>query len=88
MPCCRTEALAGDNHTNAGVGCRCYRPPWLFEESYHIVGDLAETIALLIPQSTPEDPPSLAECIAEIMALKQQPEAAKKAYILKAVAAT
>ena len=58
-------------------------PPWLFEESYHIVGDLAETIALLIPQSTSEDPPSLAECIAEIIALKQQSEAVKKAYILK-----
>ena len=25
-------------------------PEWLFEESYHIVGDLAETIALLIQQ--------------------------------------
>ena len=62
-------------------------PPWLFEESYHIVGDLAETIALLIPQSTLEDPPSLAECIAEIIALKQQPEAAKSLH-LKAVAAT
>ena len=24
--------------------------PWLFEESYHTVGDLAETIALLIPE--------------------------------------
>jgi DNA ligase-1 len=26
-------------------------PGWLFEESYHTVGDLAETIALLLPQS-------------------------------------
>ncbi len=26
-------------------------PLWLFEESYHIVGDLAETIALVIPES-------------------------------------
>ncbi|MFL5245414.1 MAG: ATP-dependent DNA ligase [Gemmataceae bacterium] len=26
-------------------------PEWLFEESYHAVGDLAETIALLLPQS-------------------------------------
>ena len=26
-------------------------PLWLFEESYHIVGDLAETIALVIPPS-------------------------------------
>jgi ATP-dependent DNA ligase len=25
-------------------------PPWLFEESYHAVGDLAETIALLLPE--------------------------------------
>lgn len=24
-------------------------PPWLFEESYHAVGDLAETISLLLP---------------------------------------
>ena len=24
-------------------------PQWLFEESYHVAGDLAETIALLLP---------------------------------------
>ena len=29
-------------------------PFWLFEESYHTVGDLAETIALLLPESNPE----------------------------------
>ena len=27
-------------------------PDWLFEESYHTVGDLAETIALLVDQKT------------------------------------
>ncbi|HEX2723563.1 MAG TPA: ATP-dependent DNA ligase, partial [Gemmatimonadaceae bacterium] len=27
-------------------------PEWLFEESYHAVGDLAETIALLLPETT------------------------------------
>src|SRR6188474_1240809 len=27
-------------------------PAWLFEESYHTVGDLAETIALLLPETT------------------------------------
>ena len=26
-------------------------PLWLFEESYHIVGDLAETIALIVPET-------------------------------------
>src|SRR5258708_17092555 len=30
-------------------------PLWLFEESYHPVGDLAETIALILP---PPEPPS------------------------------
>lgn len=29
-------------------------PNWLFEESYHAVGDLAETIALLLPHGDPE----------------------------------
>ena len=28
-------------------------PFWLFEESYHTVGDLAETIALLLPETRP-----------------------------------
>ena len=27
-------------------------PSWLFGESYHTVGDLAETIALLLPENT------------------------------------
>ncbi len=32
--------------------------PWLFEESYHVVGDLAETISLVLPPPTnPQDYP-------------------------------
>src|SRR5580692_2827341 len=30
-------------------------PTWLFTECYHTVGDLAETIALLIPDPPPRD---------------------------------
>src|SRR4029078_5239182 len=30
-------------------------PFWLFEESYHTVGDLAETIALLLPEAPNSD---------------------------------
>ena len=30
-------------------------PEWLFDESYHAVGDLAETIALLLPESADPD---------------------------------
>jgi len=36
-------------------------PPWLFEESYHIVGDLAETIALSLPIPRYEKDYSLSE---------------------------
>src|SRR5215203_4253918 len=28
--------------------------PWLFEECYHTVGDLGETIALLLPEPEPQ----------------------------------
>jgi len=58
-------------------------PEWLFEESYHIVGDLAETIALLVKQETKGVPPSLSQCILEIINLKSKEVAEKKQYILK-----
>lgn len=35
-------------------------PEWLFEESYHAVGDLAETIALLLPDTEDADDAGLA----------------------------
>ena len=57
-------------------------PEWLFEESYHIVGDLAETIALLIQQEEKENPPTLSQCITEIIALKSKEDSEKKLYIL------
>ena len=57
-------------------------PEWLFEESYHIVGDLAETIALLVQQEAKGTPPALSQCIEEIIALKPKEEEEKKTYIL------
>lgn len=47
-------------------------PEWLFEEAYHTVGDLAETIALLLPEAN-NDPPhkSLTDCIQEMRALEK-----------------
>lgn len=38
-------------------------PPWLFEESYQAVGDLAETIALLLPDPAQTDTAGLAEWV-------------------------
>ncbi|MGB5820176.1 MAG: ATP-dependent DNA ligase [Saonia sp.] len=56
-------------------------PLWLFEESYHIVGDLAETIALVIPDSGAETDKSLTQFLEEMIALKPKDEEAKKVYI-------
>lgn len=64
-------------------------PLWLFEESYHIVGDLAETIALILPTKnslsetsceTSVDK-SLTEYIEEIIKLKTLEEKQKKEYL-------
>ena len=47
-------------------------PLWLFEESYHIVGDLAETIALIVPETNLKITKkySLSKVINEIINLK------------------
>ena len=56
-------------------------PMWLFEESYHIVGDLAETIGLIIPTTENHSDKSLTTFLEEIIALKTKSEADKKAYL-------
>ncbi|GGE97038.1 ATP-dependent DNA ligase [Flavobacterium limi] len=56
-------------------------PLWLFEESYHIVGDLAETIALIIPTTKEHSDKSLTEYLQEIIALRKKSDVEKKKYL-------
>lgn len=56
-------------------------PLWLFEESYHIVGDLAETIALVIPVSENTSDKSLSQFLQEMIELKKKPDEKKKEYL-------
>jgi DNA ligase 1 len=56
-------------------------PMWLFEESYHIVGDLAETIALIIPTTKENSDKSLTKYLQEIIALKKKTDDEKRAYL-------
>lgn len=56
-------------------------PMWLFEESYHIVGDLAETIGLIIPTTDASSDKSLTTFLEEIIALKKKSEEEKKSYL-------
>ena len=59
-------------------------PLWLFEESYHIVGDLAETISLVLPEATGTDDRSLTYWIGEIKRLSAADDTTRKAGILAA----
>jgi DNA ligase-1 len=56
-------------------------PLWLFEESYHIVGDLAETIALVIPTTKEHTEKTLTEFLQEIIALKKKTDEEKREYL-------
>ncbi len=59
-------------------------PLWLFEESYHIVGDLAETIALLLPPPEQKSERSLSEWIHFIRMLADCSDEQKAAAIREA----
>ncbi|WP_068467612.1 ATP-dependent DNA ligase [Candidatus Protochlamydia phocaeensis] len=58
-------------------------PEWLFEETYHVIGDLAETIALLLPPPAQAIPSSLSQWMQRIESLAQQTLLEKKASILE-----
>jgi DNA ligase-1 len=59
-------------------------PAWLFEESYHTVGDLAETIGLLLPpgKETSHHLP-LHSYIQSLIELQKADDDTKKAFILR-----
>jgi len=57
-------------------------PAWLFEESYHVVGDLAETMSLLMPQNRGSSSKTLTEWIAEINELGDKTEEEKKLWLM------
>ncbi len=60
-------------------------PVWLFEESYHIVGDLAETMALLLPQDTvSSSDKTLTDWIAELNSLAAKTEEERKLWLTDA----
>ena len=59
-------------------------PDWLFEESYHIVGDLAESISLILPQPQKKEEKSLSEWILNIINQKDKSELEKKKFIVDA----
>ena len=59
-------------------------PEWLFAESYHSVGDLSETIALVLPPAENLVNRKLHEWINDLALLAKKDEHEKKEFILKA----
>jgi DNA ligase-1 len=60
-------------------------PEWLFDESYHAVGDVAETIALLLPPAGGSAPEPLHYWVEEVLLpLRRKPEAEQRETILHA----
>ncbi len=94
--CCRqtmgTGAFAGRrpkrtvNATQLSTWCLQMTglPAWLYEECYHTVGDLAETIALLLPPGKSISVHPLHYWIDQLIQLEKAEEATKQTFILKA----
>ncbi|MEP2640549.1 ATP-dependent DNA ligase [Roseobacter sp.] len=59
-------------------------PLWLFEESYSIVGDLAETIALVLPPVSTQTDGTLSHWIDHLRGLTDLDETARKTAVLAA----
>ncbi|MFO0956998.1 MAG: ATP-dependent DNA ligase [Isosphaeraceae bacterium] len=59
-------------------------PDWLFQECYDAVGDVAETIALLLPQPEASSDRSLSEWVERLLSFKALDEDAQRAQILSA----
>ena len=57
-------------------------PEWLFAESYAAVGDLGETIALLLPDNEHPSEKLLSDWMNEIIALKDKSEEEKRIYVV------
>jgi ATP-dependent DNA ligase len=59
-------------------------PEWLFLESYSTVGDLGETLALLLPKPTHQLDLTLNEWMTELKALKPKSDEEKKSFVMEA----
>lgn len=59
-------------------------PLWLFEESYHTVGDLAETIAILVPGEMNQNQRCLSDWMSDLKSLANADESEKKRFVTEA----
>ena len=60
-------------------------PDWLFNECYHTVGDLSETLALLLPETKKADHvnENLADYLQQFIGIEKEDEEIKKKFIVQ-----
>lgn len=85
----RLKRLIAPSRLRLWVGEVTGYPPVLVEEAYSQVGDLAETLALLLDTAaatrpSPDDERTLSDWVARLRAVGDQAEAAQKAAVLAA----
>ncbi|HEX3236428.1 MAG TPA: ATP-dependent DNA ligase [Gemmatimonadales bacterium] len=81
----RPKRLVGSPRLRTWAAAEAGIPDWLFEESYHAVGDLAETVTLLLPDRESSADQPLAWWVEErLMTLRDQDESVQREMMLRA----
>jgi DNA ligase 1 len=81
----RPKRLIGTANLRTWAAAEAGIPDWLFEESYHAVGDLAETITLLLPDTGGSSELPLSHWVEErLLGLRGQDEAVQRAEVVRA----
>jgi DNA ligase-1 len=81
----RPKRLIGAAQLRAWAAAEAGIPEWLFEESYHAVGDLAETITLVLPDAGGSTDLTLAHWVEDrLLALRGQDEEVQRVEIVRA----
>jgi DNA ligase-1 len=71
----RPKRLVGSRKLALWASAEAGVPPWLFEESYQSVGDLAETITLILPDTGTSSELSLAQWVEQrLLAMRGEDE--------------
>ena len=81
----RPKRLVGPAKLRTWAAAEAGVPDWLFEESYHAVGDLAETITLLLPDSEVASERPLAEWVeSRLLGLRGQDDSVQRGELVRA----
>ncbi len=77
----RPKRLIGTAQLRDWAAMRAHVPLWLLEDSYAVAGDLAETIALILPPGDGCASPSLATVLEDLSTLDGADETAKRTAV-------